>query len=384
MIDVVVPQISEVASEIVLVRWLKEEGAAVSKGEPLFELDTDKYVVEIEAFEGGTLTEVIVAAGSVVEPGQVVARIGGANEVPNASRSTKDVAPAPSPVAVQAPRRERVLASPKARRLAQELGVDIAAISGSGGGGLITADDVHAARPPVAIEADVGIVEPLSDARRSIGLRMQASKQTVPHFYVLADVDMSEAVRLRAHCVDALGWERPPTFTDLIVVACARALGERPDVNVKLSDGGIRRRSSIDIGIAVGLEEGLIVPVLKDVDQLELQAVSVATRAAAERARSGRLIGSDVAERSLVVSNLGMHGVDAFIAIVDQPDPVILAAGRVAERCVVIDGAAAVRSSCTLTLSADHRVLDGYAAARFLGVVTAQLESVFSFLPEEA
>ncbi len=381
MIDVVVPQISEVASEIVLVRWLKAEGDAVRKGEPLFELDTDKYVVEIEAFEDGTLTEVIVAAGSVVEPGQVVARVEGASDVASPSRSTKE-APATSPVAVRAPQRERVLASPKARRLAQELGVDIAVLSGSGGGGLITADDVHAAASP-AVATDAS-VEPLSDARRSIGLRMQASKQTVPHFYVLAEVDMSEAVRLRAECVDTLGWERAPTFTDLIVVACARALGERPEVNVKLSDGGIRRRSSIDIGIAVGLEDGLIVPVLNDVDQLELQAVSVATRAAAERARSGRLLGSDVTERSLVVSNLGMHGVDAFIAIVDQPDPVILAAGRVAERCVVVDGAPAVRWSCTLTLSADHRVLDGFAAARFLGVVKAQLESVFSFLPEEA
>jgi pyruvate dehydrogenase E2 component (dihydrolipoamide acetyltransferase) len=384
MIDVVVPQMSEVASEIVLVRWLKSEGETVRKGEPLFELDTDKYVVEIEAFEDGTLTEVVIAAGSVVEPGQVVARIRAEGDAPHLAEPMNEVRPATVLTGGAAPR-EPVRASPKARRLAQERGVDLTALSGTGSGGLITSEDVYAAANVVTSKdpGDTGL-EPLSDARRSIGLRMQASKQTVPHFYVLVDVDMSEAVRLRRHCLDTLGWERAPTFTDLIVVACARSLRECPDVNVKLDDGGLRRRMTVDIGIAVGFEEGLIVPVVKDVDQLELRTLSVATREAAERARSGRLLGSDLAERSLVVSNLGMHGVDAFIAIVDQPDPVILAAGRVAERCVVIEGAVTIGWSCTLTLSADHRVLDGFAAARFLGVVKSQLESTFSFLPEEA
>jgi pyruvate dehydrogenase E2 component (dihydrolipoamide acetyltransferase) len=391
MIDIVVPQISEVASEIVLVRWLKAEGDAVRKGEPLFELDTDKYVVEIEAFEDGTLTQVVVAAGSVVEPGQVVARLAGAGELPNAETSPPPPPPVheaqpAAPAGADGDRRERkVLASPKARRLARELGVDVSALSGTGSGGLVTSDDVRDAAAEASPHQPAGLdVEPLSHARRAIGIRMQESKRTVPHFYVMVDVDMGEAVRLRSRCVDELGWEKPPTFTDLIVAACARALRASPDTNVRLEDGGLRRRASVDIGIAVGFEEGLVVPVIQEADKLTLQALSSAARAAAERARSGRLLGSDLAERSMVVSNLGMHGVDVFIAIVDVPDPMILAAGRVAERCVVVDGVPAVTWGCTLTLSADHRVLDGFAAARFVGEVKSELENAYSSFAEEA
>lgn len=388
MIDIVVPQISEVASEIVLVRWLKSEGEAVRKGDPLFEIDTDKYVVEIEAFEDGTLAEVVVAAGTVVEPGQVVGRLGNGVSPSSPGAAPLERVHEPRTPALSTPdeRGERkVLASPKARRLAQELGVDVSALAGTGSGGIVTSDDVRSAADELGPERSTeAAVEPLSDARRAIGARMQASKQTVPHFYLMVDVDMSEAVRLRSHCVDTLGWAKPPTFTDLIVAACARALRSCPDANVRLESEGLRRRTTADIGIAVGFEEGLVVPVIQEADQLELEALSSQSRAAAERARSGHLLGSDLAERSMVVSNLGMHGVDAFIAIVDQPDPMILAAGQVTERCLVIDGTPAVRWGCTLTLSADHRVLDGFVAARFVGAVKSQLENVFSFLPEEA
>jgi pyruvate dehydrogenase E2 component (dihydrolipoamide acetyltransferase) len=383
MVEVVVPQISEVASEIVLVRWLKSEGEPVIKGEPLFELDTDKYVVEIEAFEDGTLTEILAAAGTVVEPGQVVARIkrdaAPAHIVPAAPDSSEYVGDDGADAGDVAHRRRKVLASPKARRLAHELGVDLGLLAGSGSGGLITSDDVHR-----AVAATDNRLEPLSDARRTIGARMQDSKQTVPHFYVMVDVDMNEAVRLRRHCTETLGWERPPTYTDLVVAACAQALRELPDLNVRLEGERLRRRATVDVGIAVGLEDGLIVPVLDGVDRLPLRTLSERAREAVERARSGRLQVSDLGERSMVISNLGMHGVDAFIAIVDKPDPMILAAGRVAERCVVVDGAPSVSWQCTLSLSADHRVLDGFAAARFLGVVRRRLEACFVLLPEEA
>lgn len=387
MIDIVVPQISEVASEIVLVRWLKAPGDAVSKGEPLFELDTDKYVVEIEAFEDGTLAEVVVTDGTVVEPGQVVGRLEGAAGASISSAPTPLPVREPEqpvPIATDGARRERrALATPKARRLARDLGVDVSALTGTGKGGMVTSDDVRGATAETQQLPDPGL-EPLSRARRVIGSRMQESKRTAPHFYVMLDIDMSEAVRLRRHCVDTLGWERPPTFTDFIVAACARALRADSDANVRLEDGGLRRRATVDIGIAVGLEDGLTVPVIQEADRLELQALSSQARAAAERARNGRLLESDLAEKSMVVSNLGMHGVDAFIAIVDPPDPMILAAGRVAERCVVVDGAPAVRWECTLTLSADHRVFDGFLAARFIGAVKSQLENVFQFLPGEA
>jgi pyruvate dehydrogenase E2 component (dihydrolipoamide acetyltransferase) len=389
MVEVVVPQMSEVASEIVLVRWLKSEGDSVHKGEPLFELDTDKYVVEIEAFEDGTLAEIVVAAGAVVEPGQVVAKIRGdgvSGGVTEAAPAATVQSSAPRTIAgEQAPSRRKVLASPKARRLAQELGLDVTVLTGSGSGGLITSDDVRKAADDRPVEAVTDHdLEPLSDARRVIGARMQDSKQTVPHFYVMADVDMSDAVRLREHSTDALGWQRPPTYTDLIVAACARAFRDVPDLNVRLDGDGLRRRATIDIGIAVGSEEGLIVPVLERVDRLGLRTLSTRTREAVARARAGRLLASDLIERSMVVSNLGMHGVDAFIAIVDKPDPMILAAGRVAQRCVVVDGVPSVTWQCTLSLSADHRVLDGFGAARFLGAVERQLQDCFAFLQEEA
>ena len=278
MIDIVVPQISEVASEIVLVRWLKAPGDAVSKGEPLFELDTDKYVVEIEAFEDGTLAEVLVTDGTVVEPGQVVARLEGAA---GASISGAPTPPQlrepekPAPIATHGARGEHgALATPKARRLARDLGVDVSALTGTGKGGMVTADDVHGAAAKAQPTPDPGL-EPLSRARRVIGSRMQESKRTAPHFYVMLDVDMSEAVRLRRHCVDKLGWERPPTFTDFIVAACARALRADSDANVRLEDGGLRRRATVDIGLAVGLEDGLTVPVIQEADTARIPGAVV-------------------------------------------------------------------------------------------------------------
>jgi pyruvate dehydrogenase E2 component (dihydrolipoamide acetyltransferase) len=386
MIDVVVPQMSELASELVLARWLKAEGEAVRKGEPLFELDTDKSIVEIQSFEEGTLAEVVVPEGSVVEPGQVVARIGvpGTAPPPAPPPPLGEAVPAVPIAAEGDPGGRKVLASPKARRLANELGVDVSALAGTGSGGLVTSDDVRLAVAEITAEAAPAAgVEPMSDARRAIGRRMQASKQTVPHFYVMVDVDMSEAVQLRRHCVDELRWPRAPTFTDLVVAACARALRACPEANVRLEDQGLRRRTTVDIGIAVGFEDGLIVPVIQEADRLPLETLSSEARASAERARNGRLLGSDLAERSMVVSNLGMHGVDAFIAIVDQPDPMILAAGRVAERCVAVDGVPAVTPGCTLTLSADHRVLDGFLAARFVGMVKSRLENALQLVSEE-
>ena len=381
MVDVVVPQISEVASEIVLVRWLRTPGDRITKGAPLFELDTDKYVVEIEAFDDGVLAEILVEAGATVEPGQVVGRLQIADADDQGIQSeTIGNRPARATAAadpVSPPARQNVLASPKARTIAKERGIDIRSVPGTGRGGVVTAADVLAATPDTSFVA-------LSPIRQTIGARMQASKRDVPHFYLMVDVDMSEAVRLRTACVENLGWSRPPTFTDLIVMACARALRHLPEANVRLDDGGLRRRTSIDIGIAVSCDDGLRVPVIAKVDQLGLTQLSEAARTAAERAREGRMLGSDLGERSMVVSNLGMHRVDAFVAIVDQPDPMILATGQVAERSVVIDGAPAARWGCTLTLSADHRVFDGAGAAQFVVRVKDELESATDFVSDAA
>ncbi len=386
MIDIVVPQMSEVASEITLVRWVRAPGDRIAKGDPIFELDTDKYVVEIEAFEDGVLVEALVPEGSVVEPGQVVARLepkaasteseGRGDPSPPPAVHT-DPAPPPPAKAPDPGQRDRILATPKARRVARELGVDIGSLLGTGQGGVVNEADVRAA---ALTHGSRGV--PLSPMRRALGERMQTSKREAPHFYLMVDVDMTQALELRRSSVEALGWDRAPTFTDLIVAACARALRLRPETNIRLENGSLLERSTVDIGIAVDCDDGLRVPVVANADELGLQALSETTRAAAERARQGRLVGSDVVERSMVVSNLGMHGIDAFVAIIDLPDPMILAAGAVTERCVVVDGSPTVRSMCTLTLSADHRVFDGVGAAGFVVAVRGELESALDFAGE--
>jgi pyruvate dehydrogenase E2 component (dihydrolipoamide acetyltransferase) len=382
-IDIVVPQVGEATSEVTLVRWLKEEGEAVAEGEPLFEVDTDKYVVEVEAFETGTLIEIVVPAGTEVVPLQVVARLspeGGT--VPGRARvdggeGAERVSPRTPRAATPEPA-VRVLASPKARRLAAELGIDLARLAGRGSGpdGLVTAEDVERTTPVLpAVPPSRLEPIPLSRRRRAIAEHMLESKRGVPHFYLLADVDMSEVQGLRSSCLTQLGWSRPPSITEFVVAASARALAAFPAVNVSYTEPGLIRRRQANVGIAVAVEEGLLVPVVHGADRLDLAELSERTRELAVRAREGRLREADVGDRSIVVSNLGMEGVDAFIAIIDVPDPMILAVGRVTDRCVAVDGAPAVRPMCTLTLSVDHRVLDGIPAARFLAAVRERLET---------
>jgi pyruvate dehydrogenase E2 component (dihydrolipoamide acetyltransferase) len=442
-VEIVVPQVGEAAAEVTLVAWLKEEGDRVGKGEPLFEVDTDKAIVTVEAFADGTLAQILVRAGSAVMPRQVVGTLRQADEevplssVPlhrdGAARSGQ-VASRVSPMArrvadelgvdastvqgtgpggrvtAQDVRRlaaqgtdrsatsagtgpsVRANASPKARRLARELGVELVGLAGTGVSGMITTRDVRSAATAVArstptvlagVEPDV---RPFNKLRKAIATRMATSKQTIPHFYLLVDVDMRQVQRLRDYCSETLGWERPPFYTDVIVRACALALAAMPQVNVVYSEQGFIQRDTVDIGVAVSLDSthpsgaGLIVPVLPQADRLGLRATSRRLRDLVERARRGRLRERDLGQKSMVVSNLGMYGVDAFVAIIDPPDPMILAVGCVADRVVPADGQPAIRPMSTLTLSADHRVLDGTQGARFLTRVKASLENPFEML----
>ena len=209
---------------------------------------------------------------------------------------------------------------------------------------------------------------------------MQASKQQVPHFYLMADVDMSEANRLRDYCRRHMGWEKSPTYTDILIRACALSIKEMPFVNRSYSDAGFIERQRISIGVAVASKAGLIVPTLPDADQLSLKSIAENLRALAERARQGRLKPADLSEKSMVISNLGMYGVDAFIAIIDMPDPMILAVGQVADRLVPVDGQAVIKPMCTLSLSVDHRVLDGAEGAQFLSLIKNRLENPFDIM----
>jgi pyruvate dehydrogenase E2 component (dihydrolipoamide acetyltransferase) len=451
-IEIVVPQVGEAVAEVTLVEWLKGPGDEVRKGEPLFAVDTDKAVVEVEAFAAGTLAQILVPAGSTVMPRQAVGLLEPARQepaLPGTSALPEPAASIPaaqgvkaSPVArrmaaelgvdlgaiqgtgpggrimaedvrqsaAQSPAKTttridtshlpRVNASPKARRLARELGVELAGLAGTGIGGMITVQDVRAglmrpgpvatrpsytepapppAAAPIAAHPDV---RPLTRLRRAIARRMAASKQTVPHFYLVADADMTHVQQLRAYCRQTLGWERAPTYTDVIVRACALALAAMPGVNVVYTDEGLVQRHTVDIGVAVSTEAGLIVPVLPQADKQSLRQTSQRIRGLVERAGRGRLREGDLSPKSIVVSNLGMYGVDAFVAIIDPPDPMILAVGRVADRVVPVDGQPAVRPMCTLSLSVDHRALDGTQGARFLAQVKDMLENPFEILAE--
>ena len=397
MIDVVVPKVGEAVAAVRLLRWLKAEGDAVSKGEPLFELDTDKYVIEVEAFADGTVAQILVSAESEVEPMQVVAKLATSDDQPGAHPTEGPPREALTPTTTSdgtgrvprtAPPPARaggVYATPKARRMAKERGISLEFVIGTGRGGMITAEDVEQAfgsasgRQTDLVTA--AAPEPLSRERQVIAERMQLSKRTVPHFYLMADVEMTRLVELHRRC-KADRWPAVPTYTDLVVAASAAALAREPNTNVAFVGGGVLRRTSINIGIAVAVDDGLLVPVLSGADQLALETLAEQTAGLIERARSRRLLAADTGEKSMVVSNLGMHGVDAFLAIIDVPDPVVLSIGRVSDRCVPVEGGVGVRPMCTLGLSVDHRVLDGVAGARFLRLVADILEAPEQLLRE--
>jgi pyruvate dehydrogenase E2 component (dihydrolipoamide acetyltransferase) len=413
--DIVVPQIGEAVSELRIVAWYKQVGDDVHVGDLLFEVDSDKAIVEVEAFVDGTLLEILAPADSAVMPQEVVARVATADEVAQPVAPQAPIRETPSsanisPVAQrmasqmgvslagitgsgpngritaedvqnhagqQARAVDRVLASPKARLVAQDRGVDLSALAGTGVDGLIVLRDVETAAPAFAA---AGTVTPISKLRQTIAASMVASKQQVPHFYLMADVDMSEANRLRDYCRDLPGWERAPTYTDILIRACALSIVDMPSVNRSYGDAGFIERQQIGIGVAVAAEAGLIVPTLPDADQLSLQSIAENLRALAQRARSGRLKPADLGEKSMVISNLGMYGVDAFIAIIDMPDPMILAVGQVTDRLVPVDGQAVIKPMCTLSLSVDHRVLDGVQGAQFLALVKNRLENPFDIM----
>jgi pyruvate dehydrogenase E2 component (dihydrolipoamide acetyltransferase) len=434
-IEVVVPQIGEAVSELMLTQWLKQPGDAVQVGDVLFEIDSDKAIVEVEAFTAGTLVEITHGDGSAVMPLQVVAYI----ETEAVSAAAADVPGTPKPTLTAANGNSALKVSPLAERLAADLSVDLARVSGTGPGGRITTDDVRRyadmAAPTLddaavtsfaGVSADSGSVRPLaspkarrlarergvdltrlagtgvdgmiivkdveraaisaapmspaSRTRQIIAQRMSASKQQVPHFYLMAEVNMTQAQALRAYCAEVLRWEKAPTYTDIFVRACALALAAVPEVNRSYQPEGIVPHESISIGVAVSSADGLVVPTIPNADRLSLRQTSEALRDVAARARDKRLRPADLGTKSMTISNLGMYRVDAFVAIIDMPDPMILAVGRAADRAVAVNKQVVVQPMCTLTLSVDHRALDGALAAQFLERVIDQIEQPFGIV----
>jgi pyruvate dehydrogenase E2 component (dihydrolipoamide acetyltransferase) len=387
--EVIMPALGMAQEKGTLVNWLKAAGDSVKKGEPLMEVETDKAAVEIEAPASGVLANVTAQAGDEIPVGQKIAVILAPGETESKAEEAKPAAnPAnASKVAktllhtVQAETPDahsRAAASPAAKRIAKESGVDLASLKGSGPGGSIVAEDVLRAGgsaaatqggPPKIKET----VQP-SAMRRIVGERMSKSKQSAPHFYIGMDVDMTEVDNKR-RALKERGEKLVPSINDFIVIAAARALRDFSSLNAAFTDKGIQIFADINIGMAVALEEGLVVPVIRNADRLSLTEMAKQSKELAEKAQKKKLFPLDYEGGTFTVSNLGMLGVDSFVAIINPPQCAILAVGRVAPRAVPQGDAIAIHQMMTMTLSADHRIVDGAIAARFLAEVKTLLEN---------
>jgi pyruvate dehydrogenase E2 component (dihydrolipoamide acetyltransferase) len=387
-ISVVMPALEMAQETGKIISWIKKEGDAIAKGEPLLEIETDKIVVELEAAADGILAGVKSREGDVVPVGQIIAWIVAAGEQPPAesaadvaaqamaqqarpgTASAETSAAVAAPVAADKTPTPSPKASPKAKRIAQERGVDLSKIRGTGPGGIISAEDVLAAvESPTAAPAVVSS-EPqeLSAIARLMAERTTQSWTQVPHFFLVRDIDASALVRAREN-ESAVKL----TITDFLIALVARTLAKHPKMNASWTGNAIRYNPSVNITMAVAVKDGVVGAVISDAANKPLSAIAAERRELADRAKSGRLRPADIASGTFTISNLGMYGVDAFTAIITPPQAAILAVGRIAERIVPVHGAHAIRPMMTITLSSDHRVVDGAQAALFLQDLAAAL-----------
>ena len=395
--EVIMPALEMAQETGKLLRWIRVEGETVTKGEPLMEVETDKVTVEIEAPADGILGMVTAFEGDDVPVGQTIAFVlakGEAAPEPVAAPAAPGTAePAngrsgtvrPAEAVPESSAARRLLASPKARRLAQEHDVPIEEIAGSGPYGAVQAADVvafttAATAIPIAALPRAPLPIETSRAWQVMAERMVASWQQVPHFYLSRDCDATRLNSWRDVVRRRPGYDKV-THTDLLVKICAAALVEHPRVNATWTNGGVAAQAGINIGVAVATEHALIVPVVHGADELGLREVAARRAEMVTRARERKLRPDDVAGGTFTISNLGMFGVDAFHAIVNTPQAAILAVGRILDRVVPVDGAPAVRPMLTLTLSFDHRVVDGAEGARFLDTLAALVEEPAGLVP---
>ncbi|HIM60956.1 MAG TPA: 2-oxo acid dehydrogenase subunit E2 [Dehalococcoidia bacterium] len=408
--EVTMPSMGADMTEGTIVKWLKAEGDQIGRGDKLAEVETDKTVVEMEAYAEGLLRKIVVSEGSLVQVGAVIAFIGDADDdipevaaaapaaeaAPEAPAGTPAPAPTPTPepvqqaalapVAVPASQGGRIKASPIARKIAEEKGVDIAAITGTGPGGRITKSDVEnftpspgfavsGGRSPVVLD---GSDTPLSSMRQAIARVTVRSKTEAPHYYVTHEIDMSAAMTFRRQLNEALAEEGDRvSVNDLILMALTKALIKYPKWNSFFDGDKLIGHPSINLGVAIALDEGLIVPAVIDIQNMSLVEISRAVRDLGKRARGdgGNLTQAELTQGTFGISNLGMFGTDTFSAIIVPPNAGIIAVGTVKEKPVVRDGKVVVASMMNATISADHRVGDGAEAAVFLGEFQKNLEN---------
>jgi len=430
--NVIMPALELAQESGKVLHWLKSPGDTVTKGEPLVEIETDKVTTEIEAPASGVLADVTARAGDVVPVGQTIALIFEADEAPSVGRAPAVAPPpraglagaVPAPAAtvkasslareiarehgvdlaqvaaagakienadvlahiasrkesagVDGPAARLAAASPKARRLAAERGLDIRALRGSGPGGAVLTADIAPAglrETPITPRAEAPGV---GTVWRIMAERMTASWTSAPHFYLFREVNVSRLVSWRERAKEQTGARI--TYTDLLVKLVAAALSQHPGVNASWKDGAIVRNAHINIGLAVAIDDGLVVPVIHRADTLSLAEIAARREDVVSRGQAGKLRPADIQGGGFTISNLGMYGVDAFNAIVNPPQVAILAVGRIADRVIAVNGQPAVQPTMMLTLSCDHRALDGARGAQFLGALADLLEEPLALL----
>lgn len=416
------PKMGDAMEEGTLREWLKKEGEPVAEQEPIATIETEKSTIEIPSFYTGQIVRILVQPGETVPVGTPIAVIDTGEEEAAGERAAEPKAAEPAKKETAAPAGEtpqleasraparpsptdggaRVKASPLARKVAAQRGVDLTQVRGTGPGGRIVEADVEeflrtrgapAEAPPREAPAEVVPSEraprpaaprPLGDGafterelstmRRTIARRLVESKQQIPHYYVTSAIDMGAVAKLRDQINDLRGDQPKVTYNDFITRACALALKQFPTVNAQFVDGKLREFSGAHIGVAVALPEGLIVPVVRDADRKSLSQISDEIRTLAERARAGQLKPEEYSGGTFTVSNLGMFDVEDFIGVINPPEVALLAVGAVREEPVVKGGQVAVGLRMRVTLSADHRIIDGAVAAQFLQAVKRYLQ----------
>jgi pyruvate dehydrogenase E2 component (dihydrolipoamide acetyltransferase) len=385
--SVVMPALEMAQETGKLLAWRKKEGDSVAKGEPLLEIETDKAVVEVEAPADGVLAGIRASEGAEIPVGQTIAWIVGPGEQP--PNDTEPAAPAAratsQPKSEQAATLTQVVSSspavsakisPKAKRLAKELGVDIGSLRGSGPGGEILASDVQAAGVIPAASTPNKSIEMPTTLGRIMAERTTQSWTTVPHFFLNRDVDATGLNQYRDRIIDQIESTNSVrvTHTDLLVALVSRVLLKHPRMNASWSAEGIRLHAHVNMGVAIAVDYGVVAAVIHNAETASLPEIATRRREIAERARAGKLRPTDIADATFTISNLGMYQVDRFCAIITPPQAAILAVGMIADRVVAVEGEPAIRPIISMTISCDHRVADGARAAIFLSDLAEALQ----------
>lgn len=390
---VVMPKLTDTMEEGVLLAWKKREGDQVQAGEALAEIETDKAVMDLEAFASGILRKILVQNGATVMSGTLIGVIGGADEditsaltdkitaAPSVASGTKASVPPtadPAPASPAGPQNTRVIASPRAKALAADRGIDLSTIRGTGPGGRIVEEDVLSAKgPPPILQTETD--QPLSQMRKAIVRTTTQSKAPVPHFYLTSEIDVGQLEQFRNQFKQ--NRTTHPSVTDLLIKAAAIALTRHPDINVSFTGEAIRRHAHIDIGIAVGIDDGLITPVIRNCGAKSLDEISTESRTLIDRAREKRLQPQEYSDATFSISNLGMFDVENFIAVLIPPQAASIAVGAIRDVPVIKDSTVKAGRCMKVTLSCDHRALDGVQGATFLKEFKRILEHPSELFP---